>query len=820
VELRVKLPDVTPYDLPPTLASALRDALSSRGARGGGARVHALHAAVRPGCTLLSVCAVVETGRSCDRGACGAGNDTDDAAAEQPGAVGSAAALAASLLSGAAAPFFRAQRFSVVTPTEVAHVSGGAVTGVVAAAPPPRLPPLRPLALCVAAPARVASRAAAPAPAPAAQGAPPAGGYRLLCSLHGQHIAARLDAPLSFNAPFAATLPPLAAEGVALFEAVPADASCDAAAVAPARPRPVLLTRDAAIAAEVATLGARLDAMPPGPASDAASDAAECLIAALGYALRASPSDEAQACSQRLLSLSIDAALAYGWRATAAALLARVPPVGLPGGVTPLHCAVRSGRQDALEAVTRHACFADGRFGHAGGAASGGVTPLHLAAALPVNGVAVVSALAAVDASTPLAWFAARDAAGVTPAAAAAAARMPGGEALTAALAARLAGARALATHTCDAVAEQHGLCIAELIWEAALEALHVAPGDVAATARAVLHAALRATAPRSDASDASWDDEDEEADDADADADACVDHAAHARAAPAGALARVRTAARRVRRRVLAAARASVGWDEPNEEEVAYVAYLSRRNWLVCQTLAVLHLVQQCALLTRCARVLHSSWLPDNPTYSIVMQDGSGTARDTHMLFRTDTGAPLPMGELPRAQLLLGTYVFAAFVLLLRAPVACATAYVSFAPSQRALFARRYEAILTLACLVEMTGGLVLELGIWWLFGAVLAYPANVALLHVFFNMLVHQHGPVRPQWNWTMWVWKAATQLGLITLYPSIWHHTWAYNGAVWVQSAASMVCVLRARATDAAMRAAWREERQRAISAKKLA
>jgi hypothetical protein len=817
VEVRLKLPDVTPFELPRTLAPALRAALSARGAR-----VHSLEAAVRPGCTLLSACAVVEGGG----GDCGA---VCESTSDDTAPAGGAAGLAAALLSSAAAPFFRAQRFSVVTRTQVAHCAGGAVTGVVAARPPPRLPPLRPLALCVAAPSRVAAAASA-ADGDGdgdAQSAPPAGGYRLLCRLHGQHVAAVSVAPPFAPpfAPFAAALPPLTAEGVALFEAVPADVTADVAAVAPARPRPVLLVRDAAVATEVASLGDRIDAMPPGPDADAASDAAECLIAALGYALRGAPAGEGAGggggeggegeCPARLLSLSIDAALAYGWRATAAALLARVPREGLPG-VTPLHCAVRCGRQDALAAVLAHAAFRDGRLGHAGSAAAGGggATPLHLAAALPVNGVAVVAALAAADAGTPLAWFSARDASGATPAAAAAAARMPGGEALTAALAARLAAARAVATAACEAAAEAQGLCVPELIWEAALEALAVAPGDVAATARAVLHAALRATAPRGDEGDASWNEEDEEEEEEeDDDAAAAADAAACADVGPGGALARLR-------RRALSLARASVGWDEPSAEEVAFVAYMSRRNRLVVQTLALLHLVQQLALLTRCARLLRSAWLPNHPTYSIILQDGSGTPRDTHMLFHVATGAPLPVAELPRQQLLLGTYLFTAFVLLLRAPVACLMAYVSFAPSQRALFARRYEAGLSLACIVEMTGGMVLELGIWCLFGAVVAYPSNVALLHVFFNVLVHQHGPVRPQWNWTMWSWKAVTQLGLITLYPAIWRHTWGYNGAVWVQSAASLACVLRARGNDAAMRAAWRLERERAVSAKKLA
>ena len=141
-------------------------------------------------------------------------------------------------------------------------------------------------------------------------------------------------------------------------------------------------------------------------------------------------------------------------------------------------------------------------------------------------------------------------------------------------------------------------------------------------------------------------------------------------------------------------------------------------------------------------------------------------------------------------------------------------------APARRAVYDRRYEALLCLTCCVEAFGTAIFETGLYLLFGVVVEYPLNVALLHVVFNFVVHMTGPVRPQWNWPMWVVKAATQGGFISLFPSLWRASWAFNSAVWLQQATSVLCVARAWRTDAALRAAWREEKRRALEAKKLA
>ncbi len=95
-----------------------------------------------------------------------------------------------------------------------------------------------------------------------------------------------------------------------------------------------------------------------------------------------------------------------------------------------------------------------------------------------------------------------------------------------------------------------------------------------------------------------------------------------------------------------------------------------------------------------------------------------------------------------------------------------------------------------------------------------------NVALLHFFFNFMVHLNGPVRPRWNGYMWWVKGLTQLGLLSFCPHVWRHTFWCNASVGVQQAASVACVLRAPGNDRTLRALWRAEQQRAAAPKKLA
>jgi hypothetical protein len=246
----------------------------------------------------------------------------------------------------------------------------------------------------------------------------------------------------------------------------------------------------------------------------------------------------------------------------------------------------------------------------------------------------------------------------------------------------------------------------------------------------------------------------------------------------------------------------------------------MSRRNRTVVQILAVLHVIQQGALCSRCFLILRDQSLPSNPTYAIDMREGTAGARDSHRLHDPWSGAAVEAASLPLATVTRGVYLFLPTVLLFRLPMALLMAYVAFAPSCRQLFARRYEAFLCAACCVEAMGGLVLELGVLHLLGIVLEYPQTVCFLHVVFNVVVHINGPVRPQWNWPMWVVKAITQLGVISFFPALWAHTWRWNAGVWVQQLASAACVARARGNDAALRELWRQEKARSAAAKKLA
>jgi hypothetical protein len=891
----VKLHDVTPHALPTQLAAALRHALprcttvTASYENGNDAsdaadttaavppRLLALEAAVRPGCTLLSVRALLDEDAVEGMRAEGAADGHND---EER--VPDAASLARALLSGAAASFFRAHRFSVVTATAVAHVDvGGCVSECAPAAPPPRLPRLRPLALCSLASALVASPPGALfdecADDIAAGGTHPHP-FRLLVTLHGQQLMLTpAAAALRRSCAVRVTLPACGVDGVAFLEAVALDAdasasghtasasaAASAAACAPSAPRPVLLTRDARIASEVASLGAALDALPRGALADAAEARAERLVAALGYALRASGggfgnssgavADAEEMCPPRLLAWALEAALAHGWGATTAALLRAVPPRfagdASSGGASAcssvLHAAARCGRVDMVLLVLAHPSFADGRLGSASEVSlpDGGATPLHIAARLPDPAAAAraCAAIASADATSPLAWFAARDATGATPAAAAAAAGWPGAAELTAALAGALGEGRRAAAAACAAAAEEDGWVVPELIWEAALSRLSCAPGAAAATARAMLLSALEAAAPAHARTSGHADDiaEEEEEDDADVNCadddadDAAADAVQHC--TPDGAPGSSHPPAfapssspTGVLRRCVARVRACL-WhggrsDAPSERE--FIAFMSRRNRATCQVLALLNCLQYVVIIARCVAILQHtgtdgasdapSLLPLHPTFG--WTPGSGSLRDSHRLLNPSTGAVVRTDELDAASVRLGAALLIPLTLLLRAPANVALAYISFAPSQRARFARSYEAFLCAACCAEVGGSILFELGVYLLsHGLVIAYPLTVACNHAFFSAVVHTNGPVRPRWNWPMWALKMLGG-GLIIWHPSVWHHTWANNATVWVVHALYATCVALAPRNDRALRAMWAAEKQRAHAAKKM-
>ena len=444
--MHLQLPAARPTHFPP---AGLRPASLAALAALGHPHALALQACVRPGCTLLTFDAVLAD----DSG--GAGDDEHDlgaAAGTESGNDGdarAAAALRAMLAeSGAAGAFLRSQA--------TVHLSlGGHKGGSASAAfgqllpsragpqqpPPPRLPPLTPMALLSTGPGalRLAQSfghdADEPLVAAAAVQAPPGSPPRLACRLHGQYVELQA-APLPGHV---AGVPATDAEGVALFDVAPPPDAVGAGVVGarPAAPRPVLLTRDAAIAAEVNGTEAALPTAPAAAAS-AARASLEAAVIALGHAMR-------PGCPLQLLARAAAAALHHGWGVASerlvpdlAARLAEAEAggahgssddVAAPRGVTLLHAACASGRPDLAALVVRCGGAA-GRLGAPWRPGPGAATPLHVAVRAPPrpggDGAAVAARLTCVDAAAGpaaieaaaralVAWFSAHDVAGRTP---------------------------------------------------------------------------------------------------------------------------------------------------------------------------------------------------------------------------------------------------------------------------------------------------------------------------------------------------------------------------------------------------------------------
>ena len=485
-QMQLKLHDAAPRAVPPALAPALAEAPCWA------APPIALEGSVRPGCTLLTIDAllpVIEMRRSAALTAALSLSSDEAATSEGASAMPAepeAAAVARALLRSEAGPALREQRWSVMLPGSggCAHVAvGGKVTSEAVVGPPtPRLPPLRPLALHVssdAAEARVVR--CVDAPAPGCAGA-------VLCRLHGQNVERMAVYPPPTDADgtrsrsslkaapgrqLGVRLPEgLDSEGVALF-------SVAYAGYGPgeARARPVLLTRDAAIAAEVAQLAAEVDAAPPA-SKEQAEEAAEALVACVGHALRPGAPIE-------VLMPAAEAAMRRGWTATSARLLTALRatllgeadcPVGPEGSMsgrrrTAAAAAAAAGDEAGPPTLLHAACCAgvaasklvpltlmlggpERLFGSPCARGPGGVTPLHLAATLADG--AAAQALADDSPMATLAWFCSRAevAGGATPAALA----VRGG-AGPAALHARLLGslseAQQLARGFLDAAAEE-----------------------------------------------------------------------------------------------------------------------------------------------------------------------------------------------------------------------------------------------------------------------------------------------------------------------------------------------------------------------------
>jgi hypothetical protein len=445
----------------------------------------ALEAAARPGCTLLTLYAVV---------------DADDAAGVNLDVHASLRAMMAE--PGPAGEFMRSRRH--VTLTDARGVAAVAALGQVpqppagggggaAGAPATcavQLPPVSPLAALCTAPVTLTWR----------HDGAGARDATLRCVLHGQQLrfadgrmaVPLLDANLVGGGHARHGLHASGGvEGAALLCAS-RDGNGDGGAGgsgALGACRVMLLTRDADIVAEVSRTEAALRL-----ADDAARSRVEASLLALGHALR-------PGCSPALAARAAAGAMAHGWHAAATRVLASMASMPaaqqahaadedadeaaqqaflLPGGVTLLHIAAGLGDEWAVRAVLsaggqrslfgapQRACATPAR-----------ATPLHaaVAAAAEARTCAAVGAVAALtlSASGAVAWCGARcGAASVTPAEVAAARlREPafcgGGEAAAAAAALRALDASARARVTAGARAaaaavatlrDEYGVCL------------------------------------------------------------------------------------------------------------------------------------------------------------------------------------------------------------------------------------------------------------------------------------------------------------------------------------------------------------------------
>lgn len=261
VDVRLKLDSMAPTQLPESLRSALMQLLEP-GCAG-------VHAAVTPGCTLLTLCGL---------GGVRYADATDAARA---------------LLRGPAASFFSALpkwTLAMRRGDEGACIERGVVRrggpSPTTATPAPPLPAL-PRALNSALTTTVRLT-----------GAKLPTNWDLRCRLHGQQVALHTTTS-------ALTFQPCNASGVAFLEIAPA---AETLKLHGGTPRAVLFTTSAAIAAEVSS----------DPAADpTGEEAMQRVVTCVGHALRSGPRTHST-----LLHAACRASLARGWRATAAALLA------------------------------------------------------------------------------------------------------------------------------------------------------------------------------------------------------------------------------------------------------------------------------------------------------------------------------------------------------------------------------------------------------------------------------------------------------------------------------------------------------------------
>ena len=350
----LKLDHANPASIPPALAPALARAWCDDAAL-------CMEAAPRPGCTLLHIDALV----------------CPDDAPPSPDAT----RLLRNLLASSAGAWLRARAVVVRTGAGDGAAAGPGNTQVLPAADGalPRPPQLQPLALL--------STAIATLRAPGGWAPPP--GCQLWLRLNGQVMRLR------WNASGAVTLPALdGAEGAGHIW-LAKDGTAGGVS------RTVLLTRDAAIAAEVAS-------------ANADDEATQQLLCAIGAGLR-------PGCAPRVLAAAAAEALSRGWVAVSSRLLPLLR-AALDSGAADadactaarrtLHAAALSGRPELAQLTL--SLSADGKLGAPNAQQGRGITPMHLAAMAGDGATAAV--LAGASPAALVAWFCVRNADGATPA--------------------------------------------------------------------------------------------------------------------------------------------------------------------------------------------------------------------------------------------------------------------------------------------------------------------------------------------------------------------------------------------------------------------
>ena len=407
LDVKLEGPGSAPTALPPGLRGMAASLFDSEPL--------AMHASIAPGCTLLSIEAMLPLD--------GKGNAAPgaDAALRRLLAANGQLAALESVTVTAGGRAARARRGAV----QPAPEAPGAAQ---------RPPPLSALAASCDAATTVSAALPSGAAAPA-----------LRCRVHGRFLALAVRVE---DGRMLLDLPAAGEEGLAMLE--------PSAGAAATRGRPLLLCRDSAVVAEV------------NASADSARDAAEHAAALVGYALR-------PGATAAVAGRAAAAAMRMRWPAAAARCLAALGACeadseaeeAAAGGVCFLmHEAVASSADALQQLLAAQAAAKQPALFGAAGRADGfpaGATPLHVAARLSRGAQAAEAAEAltrcADDAGADalLAWFCARDAAGATPDSLAAARRDGALAPLAATLRARLAEGRAAALRAASAVQDQHG---------------------------------------------------------------------------------------------------------------------------------------------------------------------------------------------------------------------------------------------------------------------------------------------------------------------------------------------------------------------------